>query len=176
MDGISLRVVYIHNIFVALYSNQHGGSSPKISFEEIAVYVEILETYCPNFLKKLSLEFWDLTKSENVNFNKFLMPPVKTCLRCSKSLAMRNYPAKVKLFTTEGPLPCSKITLECRNCSCVYGLYNYSDSAGSHYYPAEINIKLVEASNVTYVESKLYKWFPSLRYADMINSKKHCEA
>ena len=69
-----------------------------------------------------------------------------------------------KLTQTED-LPCTKVTLECRSCSLVYGVCNYSDESGSHFYPKsdEYDVELIEVSNVTYFDAKLYKWFPSLR-------------
>ncbi len=94
-------------------------------------------------------------------FNRFLTSPLKMCLRCERSLTMKNYPAKVKVFTMDGPLPCSKITLECRSCSCVYGVCNFSDKLKMHFYPEEMQIELVEVSNVTYLDLELYKWFPA---------------
>ncbi len=44
---------------------------------------------------------------------------------------------------------------------------NFHDELGNHLYPAEINcshIKMIEAGDVTHINLKLYKWFPSLRY------------
>ena len=87
-------------------------------------------------------------------------------------LTMRNYPVNVKLFSTEGPIPCSKITLECGSCSCVYRVRDFNDDLGDHLYPAEIGcspIEIIEVSNVTYIDRKLYKWFPSLWYAFVIS-------
>ncbi len=165
VNSISLRLTYIFNVFNALSPNKNGG----LSIDDVGLYVKLLETYCPTFLTKHDHreDLWALTEKENMPYNRFLTPPVRTCLRCQKLLTMRNYPANVKLFTTEGPIPCSKITLECRNCSCVYRVCNFHDELGNHLYPAEINcsrIEMIEVSNVTYIDLKLYKWFPSLRY------------
>lgn len=162
VDGISLRLSYIYKIF-STFSSKHGGTQPTI--EEVGLYVKFMETHCPCFLSKQDhlADFWTLTEKEHTPFNKFLTPPVRTCRRCQGLLTMRNYPAKVKLFTTDGPIPCSKITLECRGCSCVYGVCNFTDKLGTHFYPAETQIEMVEVSNVSYIELKLYKWFPSLR-------------
>ena len=91
-----------------------------------------------------------------------LTPPVTSCIRCEKLLSMKNYPASAKLFTTNGPIPCSKITLECRSCSCTYGVYSYADERGTHLYSQEIKVDTIEISNVTYIDFNLYKWFPAL--------------
>ncbi len=96
----------------------------------------------------------ELTAIESMPFNRFSTLPLKTCLSCERSLTMKNFPAKVKIFTMDGPLPCSKITLECRSCSCVY---DFSDKLKMHFYLEEMQIDLVEVSNVTYLDLELYK-------------------
>ena len=100
-------------------------------------------------------------------FNKFLTPPVRTCLRCQKLLTMRNYPANVKLFTTEGPIPRKSHWSAGAVLACTE-YPNFNDDLGNHLYPTGIDcspIEIIEVSNVTYIDRKLYKWFPSLRYA-----------
>ena len=163
IDGIPLRLTYIRKIFNALSSTHCGDTD--LSIEDIGDYVKFIETHCRSFLSKQDNmdDIWTLTKKENIPFNRFLTPPIRTCLRCQKLLTMQNYPAKVKIFTTDGPIPCSKISLECRNCSCVYGVCNFSDKLGTHFYPEEMGVDVVEVSNVTYIDLKSYKWFPSLR-------------
>ena len=165
IDGIQLRLTYIYKIFNALSGTN---CDTNLSIDYVADYVAFIETYCPSFITKKDYQYeldklWELTAKESMPFNKFVTPPIKTCLRCEKSLTMQNYPAKVKVFTTDGPLPCSKITLECRSCSCVYGVCNFSDKLGMHFYPEEMQIDLVEVSNVTYLDLELYKRFPALR-------------
>jgi hypothetical protein len=44
----------------------------------------------------------------------------------------------------------------------VYGVCNYTDKSGTHFYPHVV--ELVEISDVTYMDVKLYKWFPALRF------------
>ena len=93
------------------------------------------ETYCPAFIsaKKPSVDhLWKLTQKEDLPFNKFIAPPVARCFQCEKDLTIRNNPSKAKLFTLDGPIPCTKVTLECRCCSYVYGVCNYSEKSGSH--------------------------------------------
>lgn len=98
-----------------------------------------------------------------MSFNKFLTPPVSLCMQCEKKLTIRNNPSKAKLFTLDGPVPCTKDTLECSDCSHVYGICNYDDKVGAHFYPKDFQVNLVEISDVTYIDLKLYKWFPALR-------------
>ena len=165
IDGIQLRLTYIYKIFNAL---SETNCDTGLSVEDVRDYVALIETYCPSFLSKQDCQnkldkLWELTATESMPFNRFLTPPLKMCLRCERSLTMKNYPAKVKVFTTDGPLPCSKITLECRSCPCVYGVCNFSDKLKMHFYPEEMQIDLVEVSNVTYMDLELYKWFPALR-------------
>ena len=168
VNGISLRISFIFKIFQSLPS-QHLN---KMSMADFQKYVKFLETYCPVFVsaKKPSVDhLWNLTQKEDLPFNKFIAPPVARCFQCEKHLTVRNNPSKAKVFTLDGPTPCTKVTLECRCCSYVYGVCNYSDKSGSHFYPKsdEYDIDLIEVSNVTYVDEKLYKWFPSLRWVDL---------
>ena len=167
VDGIPLRLTYIYKIFNALSTTHCDANLP---IQDVGDYVKFIETHCRSFLSKQDNldHFWTLTVKEDMPFNKFLTPPLRTCLRCEKLLTMQNYPAKVKIFTTDGPIPCSKITLECRSCSCVYGACNFSDKLGTHFYPKEMQIQLVEVSNVTYLDLELYKWFPALRHGSQI--------
>lgn len=120
-------------------------------FSDIRGHLEALQSVNMTMIVE---DLWAVTEKEkhNMPFNKFLTPPVRTCLRCQKFLTMRNYPANVKLFTTEGPIPCSKITLECRSCSCVYRVCNFNEDLGDHLYPTGIDrspIEIIEVSNVT---------------------------
>ena len=164
VNGISLRLSFIFKIFQRLPS-QHLDNMSMADFE---TYVKFIETYCPVFItaKKPSADhLWRLTQTEDLPFNKFITPPVARCFQCEKDLTIRNNPSQAKVFTLDGPIPCTKVTLECRCCSYVYGVCNYSDKSGSHFYPKsdEYDVDIIEVSNVTYVDAKLYKWFPSLR-------------
>ncbi len=68
------------------------------------------------------------------------------------------------MFTLDGSIPCTKVTWNA-DFAHVYGVCKYSDESGSHFYPKsdEYDVELIEVSNVTYFDVKLYKWFPSLR-------------
>jgi hypothetical protein len=163
VNGVSLRSTFMFTTFKSLPS-QHMGIK-NMSMEDFQTYVKFVGTYCPIFLseKKECDNLWKLTQAQDLPYNKFLTPPVARCVQCRKELTVRNNPLKAKLFTLDGPIPCTKITLECRCCAYVYGICNYSDESGSHFYPSAYNIELIEVSNVTYFDVKLYKWFPSLR-------------
>jgi hypothetical protein len=104
IDGIPLRLTYIRKIFNALSSTHCGDTD--LSIEDIGDYVKFIETHCRSFLSKQDNmdDIGTLTKKENIPFNRFLTPPIRTCLRCQKLLTMQNYPAKVKIFTTDGPI------------------------------------------------------------------------
>ncbi|CAB4034143.1 Hypothetical predicted protein, partial [Paramuricea clavata] len=136
----SLRIDYIHKIFTLVSTNVN------MAIQDVEFYVNIMESYCPSLFLTQDVDdkLLELTKSENMSFIKFLTPPVSACLRCGKSLTMRNYPAKVKLFSVNGPIPCSKITLECRDCSCAYGVCNFSNKEGTHLYPIDTKVNIVE--------------------------------
>ena len=85
------------------------------------------------------------------------------CLCCERDVSMHNPPSKAKVSTLEGPIPATKITLECRSCKTSYGIARYTHDGGSHYYPKAISMDLIEVSNTTYISGQLYKWLPSLR-------------
>ena len=124
---------------------------------------KFIETYCGAFLGETESDdhLWELTKTEDVIYNKFLSPPVSLCILCDKALTIRNNPSKAKLFTLKGPVPRTKITLECRACSLVYGVCNYTDKSGTRFYQHDVGI--IEISDVSYMDAMLYKWFPALR-------------
>ena len=113
--------------------------------------------------------WWSLVETHG---KFFLTPPVSQCLQCDKKLSVRGNPSKAILFTLDGPVPCTKVMLECRECFHVYGVCNHRDESGTRFYPEDFNIDLVEVSNVTYFHFKLYKWFPSLRLVNYIHAFK----
>ena len=163
VNGTSLRSTLIFKTFKSL-------ASPSViqnltNLEDVSLYTDFAESYCSSFLcvKETDDNLWGLTEDEDFPFNKFLTPPVSLCMQCEKKISMRNNPSRAKLFTLNGPVCCSKVTLECRDCRHIYGICNYSDALGTHFYPSDMNIELVEVSNVTYFDLRLYKWFPCLR-------------
>jgi len=134
------------------------------SIENLQHYVDYLTTYCGSFINSKigssATELFDLT---NTTFNRFLSPPVSTCFMCGSTLKMHNSPTKAIVYSLEGPLPSTKVTLQCRECDIKFGISQYLDSEGFHFYSKEHKItEIVEASHVTYMDSKLYKWIPSL--------------
>ncbi len=164
--GIAMRLAYIHKMF-------NAWAPTSLNEDELNSLCSFLEAYCPDFLKsQLSAEksekAWELIRQEGIHFNKFLTPPVSNCLQCDTQLTMHNNPSKATLFTRDGPIPCSKISLECRDCSIRYGVANFTNEQGSHFYPQDLAIDFIEVSNVTYVDTKLYRWIPSLRYAKFV--------
>ena len=169
-NGTSMRFTFVCKIFRALASNREIASNLKD--EEIELLCSFLESYCSEFLNVPTLttsttcqSIWNLTQDEGTYFNGFLTPPVTNCLDCEKLLTMHNKPSKATLFTLEGPVPCTKITLECRDCSVRYGIAKFFRSCepGSRFYPNEYSIDVIEVSNVTYINRKLYDLIPSLR-------------
>ena len=167
-NGKSMRFTFVCKIFRALASNR--GSASNLKDEEIELLCSFLESYCSEYLNVPTLttacqSIWSLTQDEGTYFNSFLTPPVMNCLDCEKLLTMHNKPSKATLFTLEGPVPCTKVTLECRDCSVHYGITKFFRSCelGSRFYPNEFPIDVIEVSNVTYINRKLYDWMPSLR-------------
>lgn len=101
-------------------------------------YSEFLERYCKNFLSSsiaLGEVLWTLTAEKDCRYNKFISPPVESCLKCDESLTMHNQPSKAIVHGAAGPLPASKITLECKDCKTTYGICHFSDKNGRHFYP-----------------------------------------
>lgn len=157
--SVSLRYLLISEIML-----HHGFSS--MSPNHMEMYVRFLEQYCPLFLKEdLSLGegLWRLTGQGELRYNKFLCPPVKMCLCCEETLTMHNKATNAIVFTLSGPQPSSKILLECNKCKVKYGITNYTDEVGVHYYPKKFASVIIEISNVTYMDKALYDWLPSLR-------------
>ena len=161
-SGDSLRSVLIYEM---VRSDCHTSLS-SLSKEKVDCYVNFLESFCPNFIAFNPLpkeQLWNMCDGGKYNFTTFLSPPVSTCLRCERDVSMHNPPSRAKVFTLEGPIPATKITLECRSCKTSYGIARYTHDGGSHYYPEAISMDLIEVSNTTYISGQLYKWLPSLR-------------
>ena len=96
------------------------------------------------------------------NYNRFIGPPIQSCLACKDMLVMKNSPTRAIIYELTGPQPATKVTLVCNGCKTTYGLTGYHDERGKHLYPKVIDSGLVEASNVTYMDRSLYKWIPCL--------------
>ena len=81
VDGIPLRLTYIYKIFNAL-STKHCDAN--LSIQDVGDYVKFIKTHCRSFLSKQDNldHFWTLTVKEDMPFNKFVTPPLRTCLRC----------------------------------------------------------------------------------------------
>ena len=159
--GASLRSVLIYEMVSASQT-----SLSSLSKEEIDCYVNFLESSCPNFIASSPLpdeQLWNMSEGGKYCFTKFLAPPVSRCLCCDGNVTMHNPPSKAKVFTLQGPIPATKITLECRPCKMSYGIARYTNDRGSHYYSKELSLDLIEVSNTTYLSGQLYKWLPSLR-------------
>lgn len=148
-------------IRISLISQMLESIGIRLPVSELQHYISYLEWYCPTFLSNkfgvLPIKVFDLSKT---NHNTFLAPPVTSCLSCGKNLQMHNPPSKAIVFGINGPLPSTKVTLECRDCQVRYGISKYADAKGQHYYPKTASV--IEVSNVTYIEESLYKWIPSL--------------
>ena len=172
LNKIPLRTTLILKIFNSMASP--GSECENITIDDLSLYIKFAETYCSSFLKVKESDdhLWKLTGSEELVFNKFVTPPVSQCLQCDKKLSVRGNPSKAILFTLDGPVPCTKVTLECRECFHVYGVCNHRNESGTRFYPKDFNIELVEVSNVTYFHLQLYKWFPSLRLVNYIRAFK----
>ena len=162
LSDVPLWLNLIHKIFTSenVKSDERCSS---VSIDELSLYINFMETYCAAFIDETESDdhLWELTKTEEIIYNKYLSPPVSICILCDKALTIRNNPSKAKLFTLDGPVPCTKITLECRGCAHVYGVCNYTNKSGTHFYQHDVGI--IEISDVSYMDPFLYKWFPALR-------------
>lgn len=109
-----------------------AGDTPVVSLnrDEVEFTVNFMESNCVQFLSMGEpLEennLWEISERSEYHLTKFLAPPVSTCLSCEGNLTMHNWPTRARLFSLEGPVPASKITLECRNCKISYGIARYT--------------------------------------------------
>lgn len=119
--GISWRTQLINEITSA-------SDTPVVSLnqDELEFTVNSMESYCVQFLSMgeplEQNKLLEISKRSKYRLTKFLAPPVRTCLCCEGNLTMHNWPTRARLFSLEGPVPASKIALECRNCKISYGL------------------------------------------------------
>ena len=141
----------------------------NITINNLLLYIKFAETYCSSFFKVKESDdhLWKLTGSF------FWRRQYRNACSATRSfLCAAIHPRPYILFTLDGPVPCTKVMLECRECFHVYGVCNHRDESGTRFYPEDFNIDLVEVSNVTYFHFKLYKWFPSLRLVNYIHAFK----
>ena len=154
----------IRFLFVADIMSKKGF---HVTPSDAKTYSEFSERFCKNFLSSsivLGELLWTLTAEKDCCYKKFISPHVESCLKCNESLTMHNQPSKAIVHGAAGPLPAIKITLECKDCKTTYGICHFSDENGRHFYPKDLQMPLIEASNVMYVERNFYKWMPSLGY------------
>lgn len=62
---------------------------------DVKKYVEILQRYCPCFCQfgfKLSDTLWKVTSKGKFRFNKFITPPVQSCLSCHENITKHRQP------------------------------------------------------------------------------------
>lgn len=161
-QSFPLRTVLIHKIFTACCS-----SRSLDSLADVHLYLSFLEKHCTEFLSSPEVlphdKLWKLCENGGYHYTKCLSPPLKSCLNCGEGITMHNPPSKAKLFTLEGPIPASKITLECKGCKISYGITKFTDSTGAHFYPKSISSEVIEMTNASYMTEELYRWIPSLR-------------
>ena len=158
-DGLPLRSVLIHNIVRT--------TSSLASITDVHFYVCFVERFCPKFVSMPTVlpqdRLWNLSEDGKYRYTKFLSPPLQSCMNCGGYINMHNPPTTAKVFTLQGPIPASKITLECRACDMTFGIGRYRDSNGYHYYPKTVQSELIEVTNTAYLTDDLYRWLPSLR-------------
>ena len=136
-----------------------------LSLAEAKSSFEFLKRYCPKCLSSsvaLGDILWSLTGDNGCHFTKFITSLVESCLKCEERLQMHNNPTKAIVHGSMGPLPASKITLECKECITTYGIGHFTDESGALIYPRGIQSPFIEASNVSYMNRDFYKWIPSL--------------
>lgn len=147
--GVSMRTTFILEIL----RSQNNSIFMNYSLDDVGKLTKFIEYYCPLFL----------ANRQEVIGHKFLSPPLADCMKCSKRLTMHNDPSQAKLFTLKGPINCSKVTLECRNCCIKFGIASYTSGSGTYLYPEDLDQSYIEISTHSYMDVDLYKWIPSLR-------------
>ena len=152
-------------IWFSFISDMTSKMGFPLSPAEVKSSFEFLEQYCPKFLSSsIALEdiLWSLTGDNCCHFNKFVITPEESCLKCEQRIQMHSSPTKVIAHGSTGPLPASKLALECKECKTTYGIGHLTDQSGAHIYPKGIHSPFTEASNVSYMDHNFYKWKPSL--------------
>ena len=120
--NVPLRFCLVRNIL------QKNGID--LSASEVQCFAEILERCCPAFSSRefsLNDSLWKLTKEGSYNYNRFIGPPIQSCLACKNTLVMKNSPSRAIIYESTGPQPATKITLVCNSCKTTYGLTGYQD-------------------------------------------------
>ena len=94
---------------------------------------------------------WKTTILKGTPYNKFLSPPVDQCLSYGMPLQAHHPPTAVVCYTWDGPIPASKLTLRCDECSINYRYEQYGDSKnGYRYYPTPR--PLTHSSQASYID------------------------
>ena len=96
-SGASLRSVIMYEIV----RSDHHTSLSSLSKEEVDSYVNLLESFCPNFIAFSPLpkeQLWNMCEGGKYNFTTFLSPPVSTCFCCERDISMHNPPSKAKVI------------------------------------------------------------------------------
>ena len=94
---------------------------------------------------------WKATFALGIPYNKFLAPPVTTCLECGCSLQLHHRPTGVICFNTDGAVPGLKVTLRCESCKLNYRYEQYGNNQNGYQFYSEKR-PLVHASQVVYID------------------------
>ena len=80
---------------------------------------------------------WQATTKTGVPHLHFLAPPTELCYRYHSPLYANNPPTSIVLYLQDGPIPVSKIILQCTRCNLNYHPDMYgNDTEGYRYYDA----------------------------------------
>lgn len=164
----------LKNAYVADIMNMGVQDEKKVNAAQVKNLLTVTSK-CNNFfgrscdhsykteLRKLSLE-------SKRSFMYFIAPPVQKCINslCKKyhqhgSLYIQNREVNVVVHSLQGPMPATKVSLRCNQCSTIYNysMFGCTQSVGMRYYPQPQ--PLIEVCNTVYCTRELYAYIQSLR-------------
>ena len=161
IQELNTHVSFLRNFDLAS-SNQFGEEealmilASKFTFRGVYLLKAVIKHVPKTYSMKLS-EFG------GVSLRTQLIYEITSASDTPVASLNHNRLTRARLFSLGGPVPASKITLECRNCKISYGIARYAHDGKSHYYPKTFTGGIIEVSNTTYMSERLYKWIPSLR-------------
>jgi len=161
MYGLYTSIVHVHGCAFYVLRNILCANIDKIaipSVEELIGLSHLAEEYMSENKELVEIfgpieqsMLWKATRLEGEAHNIYLSPPVDNCVLCGSTLQAHHVPTTVICYTWLGPLPASKLTLRCEQCSINYRYEQYGDSKNGYRYYDEPR-PFVHCSQVAYMD------------------------
>ncbi len=111
---------------------------------------------------------WLAAKQLGISCLAYILPDIQHCQSChsSKIHSASHAVTPITVYTLQGPLPCTKAPLRCRECGTWHGLTSYTFKTVNHLYPQDIHLCqfLIRASNKNYVTVDVHELLCESRY------------